>query len=149
MSDNKSLHRDTLALHGGQEPDPTTGAALVGFDKNLVMRVGGQSPGGDWAPTVVIDLGCSSECSPRRFGEPIELDRAQAFRLSDSVLVVGDDADGNTAVRRIAPEGVEDVELREPRARARAVRNTLDQVLVVGGTLEDGSLARSVELFTL
>ncbi len=29
MSDNSKLHRDTLALHGGQEPDPTTGARAV------------------------------------------------------------------------------------------------------------------------
>jgi hypothetical protein len=130
-------------------PDPTTGAALTSFDKNLVMRVGGRLPDDAWAPTVVIDLACTSDCSPQRFGEPVELDRAQAFRLSDSVVVVGDDADGSTAVKLITPAGLEDVELREPRAGARAVQNTLDQVLVVGGTLDDGSPARSIELLTL
>ena len=29
MSDNANLHRDTLMLHAGQEPDPTTGARAV------------------------------------------------------------------------------------------------------------------------
>ncbi len=130
-------------------PDATTGSALVAFDENQVLRLGGRLPSGNYAPSVVIKLNCAQDnCNPLPFEAPVELDRAQAFHLGDQVLVVGDDSEGMTAARLVTEDGVETVELREPRSGARAVRNTLDQVLVVGGTDEDGHPASSIELFT-
>ena len=129
--------------------DPTAGAAVVPIDGSLVLRVGGTGPDNNPAPTVVLDLSCAADCVPRPFGGPIGLTHAQGFRLRESVLVVGEDADGFTSACLVTEQGNQQVQLHERRTGARAFHTFLDQVVVVGGTLEDGTDALSVELFTL
>lgn len=127
--------------------DDTVGAALVPFDDSRLLRVGGRTADGDYAATVALDLDCSEDCAPVVHSVPVELERVEAFRLDAGILVVGTDAEGLTAVRLLDESGLTPVELREPRRGARAMINFLGQVAVIGGTLESGAPATSLELF--
>lgn len=129
--------------------DATAGAALVPIDDSVVIRVGGLDVDGEYAPTVAFDLGCPKDCSPTYHSAPIELTDVQAFRLKESILAIGTDADGLTAGRLLEANGVTELQLRERRAGARALMTYLGHVVVAGGTLETGGAATSIELFIL
>ena len=128
-------------------PDTTQGAAIVAFDNRRLLRVGGKLAGGDWAPSVVYDLACTSDCEPKIFGSPLELMRASAFRLVESVLVVGTAADGFTKAVLLTADGPQTIELREPRRGASATTSPAGRVVLVGGVLETDEPALTLELY--
>ncbi|MBN2194134.1 MAG: hypothetical protein JW751_15060 [Polyangiaceae bacterium] len=129
-------------------PDETAGAALVPFDDSLVLRIGGIDADGEYAQTVVLDLGCTEDCVPIPHSPPVELTEVQAFRLGEQILVFGTDAEGENAARLLDESGLGDpIPLRDPRSRARAIQTYLGYVAVVGGTLASGADAKTIELY--
>lgn len=70
----------------------------------------------------VLDLACAADCKPVAWPGTLDLVRAEAFTLfPDAVLVVGDDASGNTKAIRASNGGPRDVPLKNPRRGARLV----------------------------
>jgi len=128
-------------------PDPTRGAGLVAVDGRHVLRVGGILEDSEFAPSVLYDLDCTEQCVPTPFGPPIELSNVDAFHLGSTVLVFGTGADGLNQARLITADGVETIELRQPRRGARALETARGQVVVVGGELEDDEPALTLEIY--
>jgi len=128
--------------------DETTGSALVARDGSRVLRVGGRDAASSPAPSVELDLGCGTGCQPTPAGADVALDRAAAFSVAEGhVLVVGDDADGNTSAALLDGTSATPVPLRDPRKGATALALPTGHVGVVGGIGGDGAGVGSVELY--
>jgi hypothetical protein len=70
----------------------------------------------------VLDLACAADCKAAPWPGTLDLVRAEAFTLfPDAVLVVGDDASGNTKAIRASNGGPRDVPLKTPRRGAHVV----------------------------
>ena len=121
-------------------PDATEGAALAALDSTTVVRIGGA------ADSVSLDLGCGTSCAPAAWSEPVALDAAQGFSLSNgSVLAVGQ-AQGATRAYLMSESSAQELPLREPRSNGIAVALPTGHVAVVGGSVS-GEPTRSIELF--
>ena len=127
-------------------PDETTGAALAPDGTARALRLGGRQPDGAFAASVVVDLGCGAECALTEAGAPVEFGSAQAFAAGEQLVVVGDDADGQTRALRWAPASVEPLLLREARLGATALTLPTGHVAIAGGTSPDGQSVGSIEL---
>ena len=118
----------TLATPLPFPPDAVKGCGAAALDNARVAVAGG---GG---PVRVLDLACTTACTPSSWPDPIPLVRVEARRLSpDAAFVLGDDADGVTHAYRASAEGLREVPLRNPRRGARLVSNPMGALAVVGG----------------
>lgn len=127
--------------------DSTEGAALVARSESELVRVGGRRDD-TYAETVGLRLDCGADCALTAAGPVVELDRVGAYGIDDDEFVVaGDAADGQYTVIRIGDEAREVVPLREPRRGASTLLAPNGQILVVGGELDSGEPARTLELF--
>lgn len=144
------LDQDTLVFEELDfAPDATTGSALFDIEARNVLRVGGRTPEGTSAPSVLLDATCSEACRAIPWGSTVDLDRVDVFRVDEeSLLAVGTNAQGWMAARRITQDGLEQVSLREKRRLASVIQTSLGHVAVVGGLLEDDTPALGIELFT-
>ncbi len=119
--------------------DATAGLVTVQADTNTMLVVG---------PTVLetIDLGCSSACAPKPFGQAANADgglpvalanlavMTGVFKVATGVfLAVGDDAQGKTHALRIDATSIAEVPLKIPRVGARAAQTQTGAVLILGG----------------
>src|SRR5262249_21962031 len=91
-------------------PDPVKDCGATTLDNAHVAVVGGSGP------VRVLDLACTTNCTPAPWPDAIPLVRAEAFAVApDAVLVVGDDANGATLAYRASSAGARAVPLRIPR----------------------------------
>ncbi len=133
------------------DADATSGAALVLSSEEIVMALGGRR-GDEGAPTRFFDLRCQASCVPDVLDEgalPELAARGEAYKLSDAVLAIGEDADGETLVFTLAlPDGpVTALPLRERRFGATAVPAPNGTLMVLGGLSPSGAPVVSVEAF--
>ncbi len=98
-------------------PDSTTGAAALG-DEATVLRLGGRSTGGAWAPTVRFDLGCGADCVPLPAGVGVELDTASAMRIDGRVVVFGLNQAGEQEAVVWDESAVSTISVNQPRRGA-------------------------------
>lgn len=112
-------------------PDAVRGCGAATLDNGHVAVVSGAaSP----APVRVLDLACTGNCTSVAWPDPIPLVRARIAALApDAVLVLGDDADGNTHAYRASTAGMREVPLRIPRRGAQLVPSPTGALTVVGG----------------
>lgn len=131
--------------------DPTTGAAAVVTAEDQIAVIGGRS-GGQPAATRILDLRCQADCVPVGIDDAAVPDlaaRTRAFNLSSSILLVGEDEDGETlAFRlRLEPGSVEPLPLKQRRLGASISPAPNGTLMVLGGATPGGEPATSVELF--
>lgn len=117
------------AVHG-------CGAALL--DGTHVLIVGGTGATGDTGaglPARVLDLTCTTSCTPVAWPDAIKLTTAQALPLAaDAAFVLGDDATGASHAYRIsAAAGMREIALKTPRSGGRLVFSPTGATHVVGG----------------
>ena len=116
--------------------DQVTGAGLSPLDDTHLVLTGGlDSKSGDGGLRT-LDVTCATACAivPWPATLPTPLTRAQAFPIDVSdVLVVGDDAAGNTHVVHVNQLQSAEVALRAPRRNARAMSLSTGAIVVVGG----------------
>jgi len=118
----------TLATPLPFPADAVKGCGATALDNARVAVAGG---GG---PVRVLDLACTTACTPSSWPDPIPLVRAEARRLApDAAFVLGDDADGVTHAYRASATGLREVPLRNPRRGARLVASPIGALAVVGG----------------
>jgi hypothetical protein len=114
--------------------DPIHGCAATTLDANHVLVAGGVMPDGSTRPAHVLDLGCTTNCTPATWPGPVPLVRADATTLAgDAALVAGDDASGATHVYRVAAAGLKEVPLKTPRRGARLLAIPGNASVVLGG----------------
>jgi hypothetical protein len=132
--------------------DPVEGAGAVIDGKGGVALIGGSRDGAA-APTRRLDLSCSSGCSVEPVKDadlPAPIGSVWAFGLQGGrVIAVGEEIGGQGMTRTflVGLEGtVEELPLREPRRGASVIPAPNGTLALLGGLLEDGSAALSVEL---
>ena len=122
-------------------PDASTGAGAAALDGTRVLLAGGLTATGGDAGARVIDISCASACAPAAWTAPFTppLARVQAFALrvngtlTDSALVVGDDATGKTHVLRATPLTITEIAMKQARNHARALVLPTGSVAIAGG----------------
>jgi len=144
----------TLASTRAYPPDPVTGAAAIGTSGRVVL-IGGLDLAGDRALSRALDPSCVSNCEHEVLDIDLgaRLDTCRGFLLAaERALVVGADADDDGTLRAFTIDFVsqshEEVPLREPRRGAVLSPTPLGTLALLGGELEDGSPALSIEVFT-
>jgi hypothetical protein len=140
----------------GYPADPVQGAGAVLDGKGGVALIGG-AQGGAAAPTRRLDLGCLSSCNAEAVMNadlPAPIGGVAAFALAlpgTRVIAVGDEigSGGQGMTRSFLVDlggAVEELALREPRRGASVIPAPNGTLAILGGLLEDGSAALSVEL---
>ncbi|HTJ80470.1 MAG TPA: hypothetical protein VL400_02070 [Polyangiaceae bacterium] len=134
--------------------DATTGAAMVLIGEHQVALIGGRDGDGNPAPTRVLDLQCvgAEDCVAETVAAanvPEIASHGVAFAMTDAVLAIGDDEDGETLAFRVSfNEGtVTSLPLRDPRRGATAVAAPNGTLAILGGEKTVGGAATSVELY--
>jgi len=134
--------------------DAITGAAMVLTGEQQIAVLGGRDADGGAAPTRVFDLRCTgaADCVPKVLADVAVPDiaaRAHAYAMTDAILVVGENDDGETLAFRvsIADGTVTALPLREPRRGATSVAAQNGTLAIVGGEKLTGGAATSVELY--
>ncbi len=118
----------TLATPLPFPPDAIKGCGAATLDNAHVAVVGS---GG---PVRVLDLACTTACTPAAWPDAVPVVRAEMQPLAaDAAFVLGDDAEGATHAYRASAAGLREVPLRNPRRGARLVRNPVGALTVVGG----------------
>lgn len=120
--------------------DAVRGCGVAPIDTSRIIVAGGTGASGDTgqgAPSRVIDLGCTANCTPSSGTVPIPLVRSDAvFIANDAVLVAGDDATNVTHAFRVTPTETREVPLRAPRSGGRLVALPTGGAALVGGVVE-------------
>ncbi|AKV01778.1 hypothetical protein AKJ09_08441 [Labilithrix luteola] len=120
--------------------DPVRGCGASGIDTSRVIVAGGTGASGDsgqGAPSRVIDLACTANCTPAAGTVPIPLVRSDAVYIAgDAVLVAGDDASNTTHAFRVTPTDTREVPLRVARSGGRLVAMPTGGAGLVGGVAE-------------
>ena len=132
----------------------TTGAALVVTGEEIVLAIGGLKDGAPATPQY-FDLRCSGDMcdeEPDTFAAATIAElaaRGEAFQLTDGILVVGEDTEGETLAFRVAfPDGpVTPLAFRDRRFGATAVPAPNGTLAVLGGLRPSGKPAVTVEMF--
>ncbi|MCL2724744.1 MAG: hypothetical protein FWD69_09940 [Polyangiaceae bacterium] len=121
-------------------PDPVIGCAATAFDGHRMIVAGGQGTADDpnaFSPARVVDVACTSSCTPAAGTTDVPLVRAQAVTVgADAALAVGDDATGQTRAYRVTPTDVREITLKVPRTGGRLVAMPTGGAAVVGGAAE-------------
>jgi hypothetical protein len=127
----------TLAAPLPFPPDPVRGCGATALDSAHVGIAGGTGAAGDTGaglPVRVLDLACTTACTPAPWPDVIPLVRAQALALApDAAFVVGDDATGASHAFRASATGLREVPLRFQRRGARLIPTPTGTFVVVGG----------------
>lgn len=118
----------TLATPLPFPPDAIKGCGAATLDNAHVAVAGGAGP------VRVLDLACTTACTPASWPDPLPLVRAEVQPLApDAAFVLGDDADGATHAFRASATGLREIPIRVPRRGARLVASPIGALLVVGG----------------
>jgi hypothetical protein len=136
--------------------DAAEGAGAVVVDTARIGLVGGVSPGAPDAPapTRLIAPGCSQMCAAEELPQatpPVALAGVTAFSLGGGrAVVTGNELVGAGLMRAfvigLAAPSVDEAPLREPRSGASVVAAPNGTLAILGGSLEDGSPALTVEM---
>jgi hypothetical protein len=126
-------------------PDPVKGCGAIALDGSHVLVVGGVGSPTDVkgaAQARVIDLACTTGCTPAPWQGTLPLVRAEAMTLApDAALVLGDDATGASRLFRASAGGSKEIPLKLPRRGARLI------ALPVRGTAAVVGGAASIEQY--
>jgi hypothetical protein len=136
----------------GYPADPVEGAGAV-LDGNGGVALIGGAQGGAAAPTRRLDPACATDCSVEELSKaalPAPLGGVSVFALGGGrSLVVGDELGGQGMTRSFLVDlggAVEELGLRAPRRGASVIPAPNGTLALLGGLLEDGAEALSVEL---
>jgi hypothetical protein len=120
----------TLATPLPFPADAVKGCGAATLDTAHVAVVGGPAAG----PVRVLDLACTTSCTPASWPDPLPVVRAEVVALAPTTaFVLGDDASGATHAYRASATGMREVPLRTPRRGARLVMTPTGALTVVGG----------------
>ncbi|EYF02461.1 hypothetical protein [Chondromyces apiculatus] len=137
-------------------PDPTAGAGAVVGGLGDVVLIGGLLPGGTPAPTRRLAPACATDCAPAPLDTallpaPLADVRAYAFPAGRA-LALGTDAtpDAGAHTRSFLLDlitgAASELPLREPRAGASVIPAPNGTLALLGGVLDDGSPALTLEM---
>lgn len=117
-------------------PDPIVGCGAAALTPQHVVIAGGAT-GGAIAkrPPRVIDLACTTACTPFAWPNDLALGRASVVALNpEAALVVGDEANGESRVVRVSSRDQRPVPLKVARRGAKVIAlPTKGHFAVVGG----------------
>jgi hypothetical protein len=137
-----------MALPLAYAPEPVFGAGAASTAGGGVVRAGGLDAAGKPASTVSFSLGCGSACTPAPAGPVVPLTAARAFAANTETLIVGRSELAHTAAYLLSEKSLEAMPLRQPRSGAVAVAiPAIEEIAIVGGVLDDGSIADTLEFF--
>ncbi|HVJ93987.1 MAG TPA: hypothetical protein VM580_29560, partial [Labilithrix sp.] len=109
--------------------DATRGCGAAALDSSHVALAGGAD-----GPVRVLDLACTTDCTPAAWPDTLPLVSAEALRITaDSAFVVGNDASGATHAYRASASGTRELPLRTPRRGARLLAVPTGAFVIVGG----------------
>lgn len=134
-------------------PDAVEGAGAVIVDPARIALVGGVLAGAP-APTRLLAPGCAAMCAPEEAMEatiPVAISGVTAFSLGGGrAVAVGNELSGPGWMRAfvvgLVSASVDEAPLREPRSGASVVAAPNGTLAILGGSLEDGSPALSIEM---
>jgi hypothetical protein len=133
-------------------PDAVEGAGAVVVDPARIALVGGVLAGAP-APTRLLAPGCAQMCVPEELIEatlPVAISGVTAFSLGGGrAVAVGNELSDPGLMRAfvvgIVTPSVDEAPLREPRSGASVVAAPNGTLGILGGSLEDGSPALTIE----
>jgi hypothetical protein len=135
-------------------PDAVEGAGAVVVDPARIALVGGVLAGAP-APTRLLAPGCAQLCAPEELIEatlPVAISGVTAFALGGGrAVAVGNElSDAGFGLMRafvvgLVTPSVDEAPLREPRSGASVVAAPNGTLGILGGSLEDGSPALTIE----